>query len=504
MSSSQSKAKQGLSRYFPVLLAFAAGALTVTAFAPFSLPPLALLGPALLFWLWVDATPRQGFIRGYGYGLGLLGFGVFWMHISIDQFGNIGLAGAIALTLIFVALLALFYGLVGNLACRYAKHPLALTLSLPSLWVLGEWIRGWLFGGFPWLTLGYSQIDMPLAGFAPLLCVYGLSWLLVLSAGLIVGTLHSGVRGRAAALLLLVLIWGSGALLQNTSWTETLGQPFRVSMIQGNIPQVDKWKPAQLSPTLDLYLSETRSHWDSDLVIWPETAVPAFAHVVNQRLLQPLAKEAQENSSQVLMGIPIWQEKDRSYFNGLMQIKDGGVAGQYLKRHLVPFGEFMPLDEWLRPVLTWMKIPMSSFAAGETAQPLLQLAGYPVGLSICYEDAFGNEIADALPDAAYLVNVSNDAWFGDSLAPYQHLEIARMRALETGRDLLRSTNTGVSALINHKGQIMGKSPPFERHVLTGEVTPRAGGTPYVQFGNIVVILAVLCLLVLFQLIARRR
>ncbi len=489
--------KHGLWRFAPQLLAFFAGAITVTAFAPFEFYPAALIGTATLFLLWIESAPRQGFIRGYSYGLGLLGFGVFWVHISIDQFGNIGLPGAMALALLFVLILSLFYGLVGWLVGCRSERRLALLFWMPALWVIGEWLRGWVLSGFPWLVLGYSQVDSPLAGFGPLVGVYGISWLLLLSAGLIAFSLGATARGRGLSLLLLLLIWGGGYLLQKVSWSHDTGTPFQVSMIQGNIPQKLKWQPEQLSPTLKLYLESTRAHWNSELVIWPETSVPAFAHLVDERLLQPLAQEAQLNSSEVLIGIPVWQQKDRRYFNGLVQLADGKVAGQYLKRHLVPFGEFMPLDSLLRPLLTWMKIPMSSFAAGASEQPLLQLAGYPAGLSICYEDAFGSEIAKALPTAAFLVNVSNDAWFGDSLAPYQHLQIARMRALETGRYLLRSTNTGVSALIDHKGRLKAQSPPFKQHVLTGQVVPKSGATPFIYLGNTAIILLMLVLLALF-------
>jgi len=494
--------QHGVWCYLPQLIALLAGALTVTAFATLSFYPAALIGPATLFALWVHCSPRQGFFYGYSYGLGLLGFGVFWVHISIDQFGNIGLLGAIALTLIFVLLLALFYGLVGWGVGLRSSHRLLLLFWAPALWVMGEWLRGWILSGFPWLVLGYSQVETPLAGYAPILGVYGVSWLLIASAGALV--LLGSVRERWLSVILLALVWGGGFLLQSIAWSIDVGTPFQVSMIQGNIPQKEKWKPQQLSPTLALYLGSTRTHWDSDLLIWPETAVPAFAHLVNERLLKPLAREAQEKQSDVLLGIPVWQTQDKRYFNGLVLLSGGRVAGQYLKRHLVPFGEFMPLDAWLRPLLAWMNIPMSSFAAGAASQPLLELAGYPAGLSICYEDAFGNEVAEALPEAAFLVNVSNDAWFGDSLAPYQHLQIARMRALETSRYLLRSTNTGISALIDHKGRLLDQSPPFVQHVLSGRVQPKSGVTPYIYLGNTAIILGLLLLLALFYLLTRNQ
>lgn len=467
--------------------AFAAGALSVLAFAPFSLYPMALAGPLLLLWLWRDATPRFGFQSGWAYGLGLLGFGVFWLHISIDQFGNMGTVAAIAITLLFVLVIALYYGLVGWLTVRLWRSGAGWLFGvIPSLWVLGEWLRGWILTGFPWLLLGYSQIDSPLGGYAPLFGVYGVSWLLLLSVVLLFRLLSPAVTGRLWLAGGLVLLWGGGMLLNLVEWTEPAGPPLKVSMIQGNIAQEAKWQRDSLRPTLELYTDLTRENWQSDLVIWPETAVPAFAHQVEEALLKPLTQEAMANQSALLVGIPIWDGDSGAYYNSMISL--GEERGSYAKRHLVPFGEFMPLKAWLRPLIDWLQIPMSDFTAGDSARPLLRVAGYFAGISICYEDAFGEEVVEALPQAAFLVNASNDAWFGDSLAPRQHLEIARMRALETGRYLLRSTNTGISALIDPKGKVQGFSPAFQQHVLSGEIIPMQGATPYVRVGNWAVVL----------------
>ncbi len=469
--------------------AFAAGALTVLAFAPFSLYPLALAGPLLLLWLWQDASPRSGFQSGWAYGLGLLGFGVFWLHISIDQFGNLGTASAIAITLLFVLAIALYYGLVGWLTVRlWRTGPGSgwLPVLIPSLWVLGEWLRGWVLTGFPWLVLGYSQIDAPLSGYAPLLGVYGVSWLLLCSVVVLLRLLSPAVSGRFWLAGGLALLWGGGLLLHQVHWTEPAGPPLRVSLIQGNIAQEAKWQRDSLRPTLALYTGLTRENWQSDLIIWPETAVPAFAHQVEELLLQPLAEEALANRSALLIGIPIWDAESGAYYNAMLSL--GQERGSYAKRHLVPFGEFMPLKRWLGPLIEWLQIPMSDFTPGDSARPLLRVAGYWAGISICYEDAFGEEVIEALPQAAFLVNASNDAWFGDSLAPSQHLEMARMRALESGRYLLRSTNTGISALIDPQGKIQGFSPEFQRHVLSGEIIPLQGATPYVRVGNWAVVL----------------
>ncbi|MCB1819623.1 MAG: apolipoprotein N-acyltransferase, partial [Gammaproteobacteria bacterium] len=274
----------------------------------------------------------------------------------------------------------------------------------------------------------------------------------------------------------------------------------RVSLLQGNIPQDQKWRRSMRGPSLQLYLDMTASVPDSRIVIWPETAVPAFATEVETSLLAPLDALLREQGRDLLLGIVDGSESG-DYYNAMLSL---GVSGRdrYYKRHLVPFGEYLPFDAWTRPLLDFLQIPMSNFSPGGDGRPLLTLAGQPVGVDICYEDAYGTEVARALPEATLLVNASNDAWFGDSLAPHQHLEIARMRALETGRYLLRATNTGVSAIIDARGQLRGVSPQFERAILSDDVVPLRGTTPFVLWGNVAVVL--LAALMLLPALRRQR
>lgn len=472
----------------PGLLAFAAGGLTTLAFAPFALSPLAALGLALLFRLWRDAAPGQAFRLGWLYGLGLMGFGVSWLHISINQFGNVGLPLALSFTALFVAAIALYFAVAGALAARLARGRTGVRLLLifPAAWVLMEWVRGWFLTGFPWLVLGYSQIDTWLQGYATVLGVYGVSWALALAAGLVALLSIQPSLAKWPLLAGLAAIWLGGAALNAQQWTTPAGGPLKVSLIQGNVEQSLKWEPEQMGPTLALYVRLTRAHWDSDLIIWPETAVPAFYHQVDKALLTPLEQEAQANHTDLLMGIAVHNGADGRYFNAMASL--GAVRDAYHKRHLVPFGEFMPVRSLLGPLLDFLQIPMSDFSRGEKGKTLLWLAGYPAGISICYEDAFGEEVIEGLPAAAFLVNASNDAWFGDSLAPHQHLEMARMRALEAGRFLLRATNTGVSAVIGPHGELVGRSPAFQEHVLSADIVPLQGATPYVRWGNAGVVL----------------
>ena len=473
---------------FPSALAFCAGSAAVLAFAPFSLSPIAILSLALLFWLWQSATPKQAFQQGWLFGLGFMGFGVSWLHISIDQFGGVGLLLAILITLLFIAAIALFFGLAGWLGAKLCgnNRTANLLIIFPAIWTLIEWMRGWFLTGFPWLSMGYSQLDTPLQGVAPLLGIFGVSWVVALLAALIVLTLSQllASQSKTASLLSIsgiIMLWATAYLLDDQLWTEPAGTPIKATLIQGNIPQELKWDPNQFGPSMRLYTSLTEANWDSDLIVWPETAIPAFYHRVKEDLLDPLEAEAKSHNTDLLVGIAVQSTSNSDYFNAMVSL--GKERDTYSKRHLVPFGEFLPLKWLLNPLIDFLRIPMSDFSAGDKRKTTLNLAGYPAGISICYEDAFGEEVIQALPKAAFLVNASNDAWFGDSLAPHQHLEIARMRALETGRYLLRATNTGISAIIGPKGDIQGLSAAFKTEALTREITPMQGMTPYASIGN---------------------
>ncbi|MFY9974698.1 MAG: apolipoprotein N-acyltransferase [Chromatiaceae bacterium] len=466
-----------------MVAALGAGAGTVLGFAPFSLFPIAVVSLAILIETLHRGSPRSGFWRGYAFGLGLLGFGVFWIRISLNEFGNMDPWLANLLMVLFVAAMALYYGLMGWLTRRLASGPpwVPPLLLLPGLYVLLEWLRGWLFTGFPWLNLGYTQIQGPLAGFAPIAGVYGLSLLTALSGGLLWGLVRWGGSARVWAGAGLVALWLSGAGLQRLEWTEPAGEPFAATVVQANIPQATKWDPDARLAIMETYVDLTLAHLDSDLILWPETAIPDFLHEVRGVLIEPLAERARREGIEIALGIPVLEEETGRYYNGLVSI--GSREDLYAKRHLVPFGEFMPFKSWLGPLAHAFEVPMSDFSRGDRAQPLLRVGNRIAGASICYEDAFPAELIQALPEAQFLINVSNDAWFGDSLAPHQHLEIARMRALETGRYLVRATNTGISAIIDHLGRVLVDVPSFVRGAVTTAVTPRSGATPYVLVGN---------------------
>jgi apolipoprotein N-acyltransferase len=492
-----------LQRRLGDLLALLAGGCLPLAFAPFSVFPMAILSAALLFLLWQNIFPPQAFWRGFLYGIGMFGIGVSWVYVSFSQFGNIPLIGSILLTVAFVLVMALYPALLGWLVTRLFPDdtPAKLLLVLPAAWTLMEWLRGWLFTGFPWLSLGYSQIDSPLNGFAPLLGVYGVSWIVVGTASLLLFIWESG-KLVWLVLSLLVTLWGSGWLLSGQSWTQATGKPVKVALIQGNIPQDFKWLSAFQEPTLQRYLEQSQQQREVDLVIWPETAIPMYYHQA-KGILDYLSNQHALRGIDFLIGIPVMR-KEGEYFNSVISISHEEPFSFYYKRHLVPFGEYIPFQKALGSLLQFLNIPMSEFSAGPDHQANLIGAGQAIGVSICYEDAYGELVRSSLPAARLLVNVSNDAWFGASIAPPQHLEIARMRALETGRYLLRATNTGISAVIDAKGKVVAQAPQFQIYSLRAQAMPYQGETPYVRFGNGLVVSGLVLLLLVGGVIQYRQ
>jgi len=476
------------------LLSLTAGAVTCLAFAPAGLTVLAFVMPALLATVWLNSAPRTAFVHGYLYGLGLFGFGINWLHISINQFGGVNFTGALILTFLFIAFIALYPAITGYLSRRLFRESgnfTQLVIVLPAVWLLMEWLRGWLFTGFPWLSLGYTQTDTSLAGLAPIFGVYGLSWSVMLVAGLLVALFACSGRRRLLSLVILVLLGSTAWLLEKREWGRENGEKMDIVLVQGAVPQEIKWHPGMREPSMRLYRDLSKPYLGHDLIIWPETAIPAFYHQVSD-FLEKVESEARKHGSHVLVGIPFRDPQYGHYYNSLLSLQDNPV--RYDKRHLVPFGEYLPFKSLLDEILHFLHIPMSNFIPGGAARPLLTVNGIRIGVSICYEDAFGEEVIEALPEAQILVNVSNDAWFGDSLAPHQHLQMARMRALESERYMLRATNTGISALIDEKGKVLKTTPQFKAAVLSGRAPLRSGATPYAVTGNSPVISAAFLLL----------
>lgn len=472
---------------------FVSGLLLAFAFAPYNQFWLMFV---LLAWLMVctlDKSPGRAFWRGWLFGLGAFAHGIHWIYYSLHYHGGTPFILASALVVLLSAYLALFPALAFYIARRWFPVSIEkqLLLLFPASWLLTEWLRGYLFTGFPWLQLGYAQIDTVLAGYGPLIGGLGIGWLTMLSAGLIAmimlkKKIHYCVIGLSG-------LWLTGLVLTLINWTEPMNKPIQVSLLQGNIAQSEKWKPHMHGPTLQMYYELTRQNWDSDLIIWPETAIPDFRHRVGN-YLQQLKNETEIHDKDLLLGIFIRDPDSSRYYNSVVSLRDG----EYLKRHLVPLGEYFPLRGLLSFFMRWIDIPMSDVDSGPQQQSLVTAAGQPLGISICFEDAFDRDIRKDLPQASLLVNVSNDAWFEDSPQPWQHHQIARMRALESGRYMLRATNTGVSSIIDEKGKVLAISPQFKRHVLTNIVQPMQGTTFYSLVGNYLSVILAVLLLVLVQ------
>ncbi len=473
----------------------------MAAFAPLQWSPLAVLALALLFHLWLRTdSPRRAALLGFLFGLGYFGAGVSWIYVSLHDFGAMPAPLAVTATALYCAYLALFPALVGSLQARLGAGPtVRLVVLIPALWMLAEWLRGWLLTGFPWLPAGYSQIDTPLAGFAPLAGVYGVSFALVLLAGLIVLLATGTTRARIGAVAAIALMLVAGSALRSVEWTAPSGDPLKVALVQGNIAQSLKFEPSRYGQTLDTYRRLVLGT-DAQLIVLPETAIPRFLNTIDARYLEELARHARSNRGDILLGVPM-VEPGGGFTNSVVTL-GSSPPQRYAKSHLVPLGEFVPPEfGWIVSVL---RIPLSDFERGTDRPEPLVAGGARVAVNICYEDAFGEEIIRQLPQATLLANVSNVAWFGDSLAPEQHLQISRMRALETGRTMLRATNTGATAIIDQRGAVVARLPAFTEGVLNGSVQQHTGATPYTRYGNLPVLILGALLVLAALIIALKR
>jgi apolipoprotein N-acyltransferase len=464
------------------LIAFIAGAALTLAFAPFDLWPLAIACPVLLFSMWQGARPRRAAWLGFLFSSGTFLAGTYWLYISIHGFGQAPLAIALLLMLGLVAIMGAYCALIGYLAARWLPRGggLRWLVGLPALWVLVEWFRGWFLSGFPWLSLGYAGINSWLAGLAPVTGAYGLSLAMAVTAGAVVAAAFGTRRIRRVALVVIAVIWGGSWALTRIHWTQPSGAPLTVALVQGAISQDQKWQEGNREYTLALYRDLTQYAYGARLIVLPEAALPVIANDLGP-YLESLERGAEARGSTVVLGLLRHDEPSDRYYNSLFALGAPGHA--YDKRRLVPFGEFFPVPATVREWMRLMSLPYIDMTPGAPEQPLLDAAGLKLATTICYEDAWGSIGIAALRDAHLMINVTNDAWFGDSTAPHQHLEIARMRSLEAGRDQIRVANDGITALIDQRGAVIARIPQFKPGILRGTVVPYAGMTPYARTGN---------------------
>lgn len=467
-------------------MALGAGATLALAFAPFGYWPLAILSPALLFFLWQDQTPRVAALIGFVFGVGTFGAGTYWLYISIHGFGQAPVWLALSLMAALVAIMACYSAALGYAASRWlpTRGMWRWLVGLPAGWVLLEWVRGWFLSGFGWLSLGYSQTDSWLVAYAPVGGVPLVSWFVLLGAGALVTLWLGSSRERLWALTILVIPWLGGYGLKSFDWTQPAADAVEIAIVQGAVSQDQKWLASNRDTTLARYRDLTLQALGTPLIVWPEAAAPDLANNIVP-YLQDLAAAAQGRDSALLMGL-IRAEPGASdeplYYNSILAY-DQNVRW-YDKHHLVPFGEFFPVPKFVRRWLRLMNLPYSDFTQGSTAQPPLEIAGLRLSASICYEDAYPTTQLQSTRESTALVNVTNDAWFGRSTARHQHLQISRMRAIESGRYVIRAANDGISAIIGPRGEIIEQAPDFEPTVLRGSVIPRVGAPPYLRFGNV--------------------
>jgi apolipoprotein N-acyltransferase len=464
------------------LVALAAGALLACGFAPLQWWPLAIFCPAVLMWLWQGARPREAAWLGFLFNIGTFAAGTYWLYVSIHVFGEAPLYVAAFLMVALVCIMGLYHAALGYVAARWLPETGAVRwmLAVPAAWLLIEWWRGWFLSGFSWLSLGYSQTDTLLGHLAPVLGVYGISATLLLCAGALTALVLGSIRIRVAAVVVFATPWLAAAALGSLEWTHASGKPVTVAVIQGSIPQDLKWLDSNKQTTLDLYQRLTETALGARLIVWPESAPPDLANELVS-WITAMYREAYSHHSALVFGIVRADDEGRQYYNSVLAL-DAKLTW-YSKNHLVPFAEFFPVPSFVRSWLRLHSLPYSDFTRGGDDQPPLPAGGLSLGATICYEDAYGSSMIRVLRSADALVNVTNDAWFGHSTARHQHFQIARMRAMEAGRYLIRAANDGISGIIGPHGEVVARAPEFTPYVLKSAVTPRTGLTPYAHVGN---------------------
>ena len=464
-------------------LALLAGLIFPLGLSPFDFWPAIAVSAGLLYATLHRSHPRAPWQSGLAYGVGFFGTGVSWIYFSIHVYGATPVWLAILLTAIFCGGLALLFSLQAHIYCRLASHqPGWKIVQFSSLWVLFEWLRTVLLTGFPWAFAGYGALDSPLSGWIPVLGVYGCSWLLVglgcLGAEVASGQANARFWLTGGAITILVLAAGfTGRYLV---WTLPTHDSLRVAAVQPNIPLTEKWDPRQRPQILeDFSTVSAQLYPDSDLVIWPESALPGYRDQL-QAALQQVDESARLAGKTVITGIPTRDSLGR--YNSITVLGVG--QGTYHKQKLVPFGEYVPLERWLRGAIAFFDLPMSQFVAGPEDQQALLVDNLSVAPFICYEVVYPDFVLNQSREADLLITISNDTWFGDSAGPWQHFQMARFRAAELGRDLIRSTNDGVSAIIDWQGKVVVSTPQFTKAVVSGTVQPRTGETPFAVTGSL--------------------
>ena len=505
-------------RSWPGLLALIAGALLPLSLAPYSFWISACIAPAILAWLLRrSSNMRSVFGYSFAFGLGLFAFGSSWVYVSIHDFGATGVPLALVMTALFVSFLAAVFTLPFCLFYKALRAPiLAYAFIFPALWVCGEWSRSWLLTGFPWLYVGYAHLDTVLAGWAPLAGVFSVSFASVLSGTAVLAFIAAGAhaKGKAVnfqtwlrcALLVFTVacVWVFPYSLKNTQWTTARDGAQSVALLQPNIELYRKWNPIYFSEIFSVLYTLSSQHWDKDIQIWPEAAIPSLLNNVRS-FTDDIDEKAENTQTHIFSGVLYDNEDPYEVYNSIVGL--GLAEGTYFKQKLVPFGEYVPFEDQLRGLIQFFDLPNSVIRRGPFRKDALsaktrQGYDYIVAPFICYEVVYPDFVAKNSRDASLLLTISNDAWFGDSIGPLQHFEMVRMRALENQKYMLRATNTGVSGIINEEGQVLAVSEQFIETTLSGFVELREGVTPYAKTGSTP--LLALCFLIIGVFYLRER
>ncbi|MFT4519166.1 MAG: apolipoprotein N-acyltransferase [Halioglobus sp.] len=482
-----------------LILAPLAGAMVTASLAPIDIWPAGILSCVIYAYLLSTCTTSTAMWRGWLYGLGMFGTGISWVYVSIQVHGHTSVPFAIVLTALFCAALALLHALFAGCYVRFVRSlPGGMLIGFPALWVIFEWVRDWFLTGFPWLYLGYAHVDTWISGWAPITGVFGLSFICALTGTCI----FLGLRSRqlisvTTYAVVVITLWGGGAILTPIQWVARASeQPLHIAIVQPNVAQEHKWDPEQYRPIIRQLRELTEPLMGKDIVIWPESAIPNYLQRAHG-FLDLIAEPAADAKTTVITGIPFRPEGSKEYFNSITAIGYG--EGVYLKQRLVPFGEYLPLENLLRGLIDFFDLPMSSFSSGPDNQKPLRAGPYRVAPFICYEIVYGNLVASSSRNTDVIITISNDSWFGKSIGPLQHLQIAQMRGRENGRYVLRATNNGVSAIIDHQGRILKRTDQFVEEVLIGEAEVMLGHTPFGSFGTMPIIAACFGTLLLMAL-----
>ncbi len=419
------------------------------------------------------------------------GAGISWVHVSIADFGGLPLIASIAMMVALCSYLAIYPVIALRIALKLGDQRW-LALYLPISWLLAEWLRSWMLSGFPWLSLGYSQLTSPLSGWLPVIGETGTSALMVMVCTGAAIAIHR--RRWLSVATVLTVPFVAGYVLNSITWTKPTGETITTAMIQGNIKQELRWVPEQDAPTMQAYIDESLPYLGVDLIVWPEAAIPKLESLATD-YIRSIDEITASQGSALITGIVNYHYEGEEVYNNLIAIgkrEADDTTGHYrymhnnrfAKHHLLPIGEFVPFESVLREVAPIFDLPMSSFNRGDFQQRNLVANGIKVAPAICFEIAFPRQVlANVYSDTDVLLTVSNDAWFGRSHGPAQHMQIAQVRAKELGLPLIRSTNNGISGFVDHRGNLTAQLPQFERGALQHEVELVNGVTPYRYMGD---------------------